>query len=588
MNYKMKSICCSLLFVLAAFSLQAQSLLQHIPKDVMMVMSIHPDALNKKMSLDKIKSLQMYEMMLQEMSKSMNPAKQQELYDIFKNPSNYGIDLFSGSYVFGNFADGAMDVNYIFKLNDRAKFRSLLDKYADEEFKNAIEKKSDYEVSLSEGGMGLAWNNNMVVFSMAESTPDYNLSDEEDPVDNSVDIKMEVQKNIENILHLPPANSITTAVGYTSLAAGPKDMMVWVNYASLMTIYSDAFGMGMGAMGGMPGAAYTGMFMDAMKGLYDGSYMGMKMNFNKGAVKVDYDMFMSEKMSRYFGGITDNRVDKKFVRYVKGDNLLGYFAFSFNLRKLVEGYREMGLDMVKDMPMVGDLSRDALDILSIVIDEDALYNLFTGDMLFAVTGMREFEKMMKTYEYDDDFNQTEVEKMVKQSLPEFTMMMSYGNKNDLMKFIRLGLHTNVIQSEGNYFKAAVPDLPMDIYMAMKDGIFFVSNNTDLVRNHLDKGYSKKERMSKKHCKMLQKHPMVFYWDVPRTMQAAAEISPQAAGMLNADRSPVREVNFLWDPIKGRMNHSSLNIDFTDKNRNSLEVILELIEESLPTLMSLTM
>ena len=584
----MKSLCCGFLFVLAAFSLQAQSLVNHIPKDVMMVMSIHPDALNKKMSLEKIKALQMYEMMLQEMSKSMNPANQQELYDVLKNPSNYGVDLFSGSYVFGNFAEGEMDVNYIFQLNDRSKFRSLLDQYADDEFKNAITKKGDDEMSLSGEGLGLGWNNKMVVFSMSQSTPDYNFSDEEEPVDSSADIKMSVQKNIENILHLSPANSIATVPGYTSLATGPKDMMVWVNYASLMSIYSDAFDMGMGMIQDMPGGAYTGMIMEAMKGLYDGSYMGMKMNFDQGALNMDYDMYMGEKMARYFGGITDNRVDKKFARYIKGNNLLGYFAFSFNVKNLVKGYREMGLDMVKDMPMIGDLSKDALDILSIAIDEEALYNLFTGDMLFAVTGMREFEKMMKTYEYDDDFNQTEVEKMVKQSLPEFTMMMSYGNKADLMKFIRLGLHTSVIQSEGNYFKASVPDLPMDIYMAMKDGIFFVSNNTDLVRNHLDKGYSKKERLSKKHCKTLQKHPMVFYWDVPLTMQAAAELSPQAAGMLNAERSPVREVSFKWDPIKGRMNHSSLNIDFTDKSRNSLEVLLQLMEESLPMLMSLGM
>ncbi|MEM1321180.1 MAG: DUF4836 family protein [Bacteroidota bacterium] len=592
-------VCCMLI---GLSSSQAQSALNHIPADVTAVMSLHPDAIDKKLSLDKIKQMEFYESMLQQMSKSMSPGSREEVYDILKNPGSYGMDMRSGSYVFFKMDGSNMYMNYLFRISDRTKFLQIFNQYLNPGQALQTTKVGNYEMVMPGNDMAMAWGDNALLVAYMMEMPgsdpydfeeDYDMEEDEEEEEPEVDEytrkmeekKQHVQNWVSKVMNLPASSSLAAHPQHAVLTKGSNDMIMWMNYQEVMSLYMDSMD-GQLADVGMDNP-YLGMVFGQLGNLYQDNFLAVKFNFDKGAFRIDTDMAMNAKMAEMSKAMTTKRVNKKFVRYVDQDNLLGYYAFAFDIESLVNSYRGMVLDAVKDMPMVGDMAVDVLDIVGIAIDEKALYNLFTGDMLLAVTGLREFETMITTYEYDDEFNAKEVQKPSKETLPEFTLMMSYGNQQDLMKFIRLGLHTSVIEQEGSHFKITVPGTPMDIYMAMEDGIFFVSNNTDLIRNRLKSGYSKKERLSKRHCKMFKKHPMVFYWDIPMTMQMVAELKPDTQQMLNSNPSPVREVLMTYDPVTSNLSHTDFDIILVDEDKNSLDMLLQYVQEFLPMIIGLT-
>jgi len=228
--------------------------------------------------------------------------------------------------------------------------------------------------------------------------------------------------------------------------------------------------------------------------------------------------------------------------------------------------------------------------MGIDLDRKGLYEIIKGDMVFAVTGMREFT--IKKTQYDDDFNKVEVE--AQQMLPEVLGMMSYGREKELTKIMQMGVDAGALTKVGDAFKVAVPmdDLPMDMYLAMKDGILFMTNNSDIATGKLKNGYSKSDRMTKGQLKMMKESGGVFFWDIPMTLNAASEIAKEegmndkmAEKMLNVSKQSLESMVMKTDKkIKGSYN-SEFKLNFVNKKMNSLEQLFNYFNEMYLTAMN---
>jgi hypothetical protein len=243
---------------------------------------------------------------------------------------------------------------------------------------------------------------------------------------------------------------------------------------------------------------------------------------------------------------------------------------------------------MKQIPMYGNMADDMMGIMDIFIDEEAIYDLWKGDVLFAVTGLKDFERTITTYEYDEDFNKKEIQKTVTQKLPEFVMMSSYGNEDNVLKFIKLGEKTPFLENKGSYYKATIPEADMDVYIALHKGILFFTNNIDLVQNRLSKGYPKKERMSKAQCERIKNNSMVFYWDIPQSLNAASAFGMPLAGpqgkILNVSKDSFESI--IWTAPKGGENavNQKISLNFVNKKMNSMEQIFNYINEVVMMMM----
>lgn len=359
------------------------------------------------------------------------------------------------------------------------------------------------------------------------------------------------------------------------------DANLWLDYIAFYQMYMDRLG---------PYASSEDLlFFEMMQSMYEGTYLSLGVNFDPGAVNFNVDSYVNQQVMKFYRESTDAKFNKKFHKYLPAENLMGYWNFNINFEKTVEGYRDLFMPMIKSIPNYGAIAEDVVEIMDIFIDEDAIYDLWKGDIMFAVTGLKEFEKTITTFEYDEDFNRTETQKTVTEKLPEFIMMSSYKNEDNVRKFLKLGESAGVLENKGSYYRAVVPNTELDMYFALHKNIFFFTNNLELIENKLNKGYAKKERISKAQCKQLKNNSMVFYWNIPKTLNSASAFGIPLAGpqdkILNVSKNSFESI--VWTAPKRGENAISqkMSFNFVNKEMNAMEQIFHYLNEVVLMMMS---
>ena len=182
-------------------------------------------------------------------------------------------------------------------------------------------------------------------------------------------------------------------------------------------------------------------------------------------------MYANQELLDMWKRVSDRKLNPKFFKYLPRENMMGYLSMALNMENFADEMIGLFGPMIEESGMtVMQMEGMALDMMSsagINLDRKGMYNLLKGDMVMAVTGMREFN-VTKT-QYDEDFNRVEVES--KQRLPEFLAMMSYGSESDIMQFVKLGVEAGMLGKESgkyNAYKLAIPasELPMDVYICL--------------------------------------------------------------------------------------------------------------------------
>jgi hypothetical protein len=365
-----------------------------------------------------------------------------------------------------------------------------------------------------------------------------------------------------------------------------SDLRMWMDYDWIMDLQ-----MGSKEMAGVPGME---AMMTGMKELYKGTDYLVELNFNDGAMVMDSKIYMNQKATDMLAKMTEGELNKNFFKYLPRENMMGYFSLAMKTENFANGVFEMLDPMMKEMGMTREvmegMALGAVNAMGLEMDTEGLYEIIKGDMVFAITGMREFT--IKKTQYDDDFNKVEVE--VEQMLPEVLAMMSYGRAADLKKIIQMGVDAGALTKVGDAFKVAIPmdDLPMDMYLAMKDGILFITNDTDLATGEFKDGYAKSARMSKDQQKLMKESGGAFFWDIPTTLKAAAAYVKEegmsdkmAETMINVSKQSFESMVIKTDKkIKGSYN-AEFKLNFVNKKMNALEQLFSYFNEMYMTTMN---
>jgi hypothetical protein len=84
-----------------------------------------------------------------------------------------------------------------------------------------------------------------------------------------------------------------------------------------------------------------------------------------------------------------------------------------------------------------DLVDVYIDLLEIVIDEKAIAELMPGNVLLVLHNLNSKTVTYKDYDYDNDFNRTEIEKTKTELAPDFSFVMETRNEQFLQKLVNL-------------------------------------------------------------------------------------------------------------------------------------------------------
>ena len=369
----------------------------------------------------------------------------------------------------------------------------------------------------------------------------------------------------EKLMQMLLANT-TTPTWKNKLAKGEGVITAWLNYGDLMTGLQEASG-GMDPTGGMMG--------NLTKTLYGGMEMLADMQFNQGEAVFKMDFKYPEKWMKG-GDITSAKVNSKFKKYIKGDNLLGLYSVAFNPEAYGNMVKEMMLTSMDAIPQTMGLARDVAPLIGMLIDEEAIYNFLKGDMLIAFTGMKTYEKTTTEYQYDDDFNPIEKQVTSEAKVPEFTAMVSFGDRDNMQRIFNIGEKIGVLAPNDGYYQIMAP-LGFDMFMAMQRDILFFSNDTDLITQNLSSGIS--NRIAGNRWKSVKKNSFHLYWDLPLSLNMASEFGfPISEETINMSRESIREIVWSSPRNQGSELSTELKLAFVNEKENSLKLILNFFND----------
>ena len=611
---------------------KAQSLIQYIPGDAPVVMSFNFDQLNKKVSLDELKQFDFYKAMLKELRQEGETVAEKEFMNKFMDtPSALGYDMLQPMHFFMQEEDGVTYFTILMKMGDRAKYETGLKDFKTNNYEGNLKNFGNFKY-WSHNDETFAWSDEVIInvwavddaqysgfldttpddFNWEEMEPieeteygDFPVEEEimteendtmpstsndlgndpgiEDTVNNYLDAdrNADMENYVKKIINKESSSFLSSHPTYQSAVGETRsDVHFWMDYIYFLNAMKDE-----NAVNGIIGSD-AAMLMERFNHVIDifsYTHLSMGLNFQDGKMAIRSEMFVNKDMEQFYKNAMDAKLNKKLLRYVEGgDKLFGYYFLNFNIKKSIDEGKVLMHKILKATPEYGLMADDAMKILGIFIDEDAIGDLMKGDLLLAVSGMKMMEVNETIYDYDDDFNFIQKDTIVVKKQPIVTMLASYGNEKDIMKFVDLGLHSKVIEKEGDHYKMTIPDMGTNVYMAMKKGVMVFTNDKNLVTHKLERGYKKKERLGKKHRKLMCKNSMAFYFDIPNTLYAisgdGSSPGDPITGYLDMFARQFNNLEMTSSKTVENSLKSQFNFNFTNKGTNSLEQFFNFVND----------
>ncbi len=548
------------------FPSNSQDLRSHIPASATLVVSIN-NAQLPAADHDWLEELDFFQEMVREIGPRTESLRNKENI----KPADYGVDMRKNAYFFMGNEGGNQYYGFLMHLADRNRFARIAkeSKYEGDE----VRMDGNLEMLLK-GRNGIAWTEDYLL--MMEVDQNFNGP-------NSYDMDWEQRQEarkeatasqILQIANMQSLNSVLTNPNFTNDKKTGGMVQVWINTYGSMEAYEELL---------KPLGSTSSI--EALRNLYRGNYTHVDLSFDKGKITIGTQSTANEKIQDLVKSVNKAKINRKFFKYIPEENLLGYYGMAFNTQNLWEGMKELTYPIIDSIPATMQLFSTSSDVLDILIDEDAIYDLIPGNAMIAVTGIRPFETSYVTYEYDEDFNSTEVVKTREEYLPEFAFMLSTESEEDMRKIAELmeRAPTDISARRGHYwhFPQVAQASGFEMFMAIHDGIVFITNNEPLVRDYLIAGYPVEQRLSKKHQKMLKKNNQAAFWNTQHTLnslpQEAWKMDSLSQEMLELAASELGSMTYRGASRKNPMN-AYLEYTFQDEGSDSFRKAFGLINE----------
>tara|TARA_R110000868_G_scaffold68720_3_gene203228 strand:+ start:4808 stop:6724 length:1917 start_codon:yes stop_codon:yes gene_type:complete len=357
-----------------------------------------------------------------------------------------------------------------------------------------------------------------------------------------------------------------------SIGTEKDEATFWVN--DFGSIYDQALPVLLGGMNN----PYQ---MFNFKRLYGGMSLTSKLNLeeHKASIKTLYTM--NDEMASYNREMYNGKMNTNFFKYFNEDQVLGYFAINMSTEGILKTYPKMMETMFAGVEKehLEDIIPIATRLFSVLLDEEAIAKIIRGDMLFVMTGLEKREVTYTTYEYDENYESTEVTKTKNETIPNFLFMVTSEEKEIFDRLMRIGIKEGAVNFENGIYQVKIPDVPFSLNMIFKDNALLIGNSAkDLMA--IQNG-SFNAKVSRKHKKLIAKNSTSIYVNGKQVVtQIPEDFVPRAFQQkLNYISNNVEDVTFRVGKMKGNVMEGEmiLNTPIGKGHKNSLAYFLNMID-----------
>lgn len=618
----LKKLIITFLATISIFDVAAQDLLNYVPSNSAYVGMINIGQINTKGQFSQLMTLpfmqKMDEEIAREISRDIVNADSSDYLDLKK----YGFNISNRSYSYFVAGENVYYGAAIFSISDKNKFSQFVKILTrDQEGENII--ITDNYSQTAKRDMHIIWNNDIAVFFGASLSEAYKDSIEakiraenevkadkemdydyaevtEETVEETVEesaeeetasedqnykqpeyydyytVKYQIIDSITNdwlfhntaeFIKAKGSNSYANNSEFQAYLKSKPDAAVVIDYGLLTNMFMTPF------IGSLSRTFRNNSAYGVLASFYQGMTMYAKLDMQDDAAVLNMDVKYGAEIKEILNKIKKKKISRKFLKYMNKE-MMGYYALGMDIEGLSEGIKDMLRKNMPPMHEYGNAAVSGMDILDILIDEKAIYNLFTGDAVLAVNGVKEMEIIHKSYDYDEEFNRIDIIDTSMQKMPDLQLMVGIGNKSDVQKIIDLLVNVKAFKKEGNLYSMDVKGAKIPVYFQILDDILFIGNNKALMANPM---VNSDKQLDREHKKMFRKNIFVGYANVAGIARSLADLgeSYKNQKMLVETSNVFHEVK-MQGYKKGNMMHSQYLIQLSDSKYNSIEDIVRFI------------
>ncbi len=351
----------------------------------------------------------------------------------------------------------------------------------------------------------------------------------------------------------------------TAYRDGNSDVFVYLDYAGIMKS---------GVYGNMMKRYEFGQFFT---NLYNSNY-SYNLYFDKDKVRlVNNYRHNNPDIQKSIAAVYKGKKNKKLTALIN-DKSVGYYAINVDGSK----YFDMLYTFLKNSGET-DYRNEAeliMETMKIALDEEAIAKIAPGNGIFVLNELRSKTVSYTDFEYDDDYNEKEVQKTKEVVMPDFTFAFATENEGYWNRILTL-LTTNKktsknVSKNGSFyvFKDENSQGYFDqFFFTVKDGIVYVTSSPD---NTVPKNQSETSKMWAKDS---AKHPSSGRFDMQKLLSGLEKEFKSVPGRKTLDliRKNVGEVYFKTEE-KGHMIETEVNYQIRNSSENSLMYFFDLFDE----------
>ncbi|MGG8496329.1 hypothetical protein ACQY1Q_07920 [Tenacibaculum sp. TC6] len=566
----MKKTIATLLLVNSFFTLNAQKLETKIPNTADVVITGNAENVFKLIKFSDIDSSAIGK----EVLKKINRRREDKINSV----ENIGIDLKSNMYYFFKNTDSVSYHNILLPLNNRKQYESTLKEYQLED----VQTENGYSYILGSREISV-WNDQMLLVVNANKSNNYfdehkerfeQLKQEEESnyAFKKRIVKSWIKQEALNILNGNYSNTVSTNKKFQESKKKNSSATLWIpNYGELMSNIISSYGNNL-----LPVSYLT---LEGGKNIYGIEQVAANVFFEKGSASILLDMEVSSGMKKAFKKIYNKKINNKLVNSFNHDKALAFWSVSMSVKEALIQYPELVNQMYGGLiPSVKEEIDIVGSLLSIILDEEAIGKLITGDALFVLNDFVEKEVSYKTYEYDEDYNRKEVTKTKKTVVPDFTLMIGSEERKIWEKILKIGQKHKLILINNNVYEFAVKkELPFDIYVVVKDEVLYLTSSKT---NAVNLGAGRTNFTSTKHSKLIKKNASVVYADVNKIINKIPKnyVSKSEGKMINFSNANLKDAYLRVSKVCGSTISTEVKLNTQGKEENTLKLLLSLINE----------
>lgn len=330
--------------------------------------------------------------------------------------------------------------------------------------------------------------------------------------------------------------------------------------------------------------AFMGMgdYIEHMYGGYEDFTVALKQDANK--LAIQYGMGFDKKQQAMMKDLFKMKVNNKFKNYIPAEHL-GYLSINLDTEAQLKAIPKF-IDHTY-APLVGqygDLFATFSLAMEIALDEKAIANVFGGDNLLFINDLQKKTVEYIDYEYDENYDYTEVTKTKEEYIPSFLYMFTSKDQRIFKKLLAFAVSKEEAQMlDGLYtfdLKESNQSPLTSFYVTFKGDIAFLGND-------------KEQMLSIEQNRFKAAHNSTTFKEIKKnvvTLTAHTAKMPETFDKLGIpvikswqksfdELKHFGDVSFSMAPLKKGRVESELSVGFPKSETNALQYLLKQLLEN---------